>query len=434
MIKTAFKKFRAGKRKTAAFLALLAAGLVFIPAISSAQLSEMITASNLSPYVASTSQYFLTLATQMVQGLSLLMMSSFLLDTAIANSILWIDIQNRFAQTGLNITLALADALLIAVFVAIAMAYVFKIESFRAEKAILKLFAVALLIHFAPMFVGMVTDVANIMMSGIAANSKSAFSDVFVNDFGASVGLSILPMIANFNSAASSSLGGVIGIAANLASLTLTTGNLVAAAPDYIAKIIALNIIAGLMFVHAVFFLARIFIIQALTVLSPLAILCAAMPQTKAYFGMWKSWLLGWTFGGILLLFLLILGINVLNETIALAEPPAASLTMGDKTFSLDAAWIFKWMTLAIYIVSMDLICLSLISTFGARAKSGEGAIKKITRQITTIAGRGEPEIKAGTENLPRPAATPRRPPDYRMPERTPAPVDIDYPGGTVRG
>jgi len=356
----------------------------------------------------------------MVQGLSLLMMSSFLLDTAIANSILWVDIQNRFAQTGLNVTLALADALLIAVFVVIAMAYVFKIESFRTEKAIPKLFAVALLIHFAPMFVGMITDVANIMMSGIAANSKSAFSDIFVDDFGASIGLSLLPMIANFNSAASSSLGGVVGVAANLSSLTLTTSNLITAAPDYIAKIIALNIIAGLIFAHAIFFLSRIFIIQALTVLSPLAILCAALPQTKTYFGMWKSWLLGWTFGGILLLFLLILGINVLNETITLAEPPTASLAMGNKTFSLGAPWIFKWMTLAIYIVSMDLICLSLIPTFSGRAKSGGDTIKKITRQITTVAGRRESEIKASVENLPRPRRRPAAA-DYRMPENAAA-------------
>jgi len=105
-----------------------------------------------------------------------------------------------------------------------------------------------------------------------------------------------------------------------------------------------------------------------------------------------EIWLLGWTFGGILLLFLLILGINVLNETITLAEPPTASLAMGNKTFSLDAPWIFKWMTLAIYIVSMDLICLSLIPTFSGRAKSGGNTIKKITRQITTVAGRRESE------------------------------------------
>jgi len=395
---------------------------------ASAQITEIIAASNLSPYVSSTSQYFVSIITQLTEGLSLLMVSSSVLDAAIANSALWIDIQSSFAQTGLNITLALADIFLIVVFIAIAMAYVFKVESFRAQKTLPKFFAVALLIHFAPLFVGMATDVANIIVSGITANSQSTFSPTFIDDLGVSIGMSILPLIANLNSAASSSLAGVFGVAANFASFTMATGNLILSAPDYIARIIILKLTAVLVFGHAVFFTARIFIIQALTVLSPLAVLCAALPQTKQYFDTWKQWLLGWTFGGVLLLFLLVLGLNSLG-TFSLPANTITSLSLGDKTISLDAGWNFKWISLAIYIIAMDMICMSIIPIFNAKMKSSGNAIKKINQQITTVVGRREQETKKNVEAIPRSAATMDRP---AAPHQVPPPPDTDYPTGAA--
>jgi len=46
--------------------------------------------------------------------------------------------------------------------------------------------------------------------------------------------------------------------------------------------------------------------IQILAVLAPLAILAGVLPKTEPYFKKWLNWLISWTVGGVLMLFLLV--------------------------------------------------------------------------------------------------------------------------------
>lgn len=357
-------------------------------------------AANLLPYILSIMQYLMGILTKMIENVVYLAISAVLLDIAINKSILWIDINSDFAQAGLGLTTALADIFLILVFIFIALAYVFKVESFQAQKSLPKFFIVALLIHFAPLFVGMVTDIGNILTKGIMENNESLFTGIFVSELAAdALAWQIVPLAATFLVAAGASLAGTIGIAANYITYGLAIGNLFLGVPKYIVTNVILSTTAAILFAHAVFFLTRVFMIQLLTVLSPLAILCYAIPQTKKYFDMWKEWLLGWTFGGILFLFLLVLGLTSLNALINLPEDPYINLSTGEWMINLAMGTSFKWIALAVYMIAVDAICMAMIpalaKTFTEKAKTGGNPMQKIEKSISKSAmAQGESHMQ----------------------------------------
>lgn len=392
--------------RSIAFLILLFIAIILPQKTNAIGLDESAAAAaNLLPYILSIMQYLMGILTKMLENVVYLAISAFLLETAINKSILWIDINSDFAQTGLSISTALADVFLVLVFIVIALAYVFKIESFQAQKSLPKFFIVALLIHFAPLFVGMLTDVANILTKGIMENNESIFSSIFVSGIAADVLLwQIVPLAATFLVAAGASLAGTVGIAANYITYGLAIGNLFLGVPRYIVTNVILSVTAGILFSHAVFFLTRIFMIQLLTVLAPLAILCYALPQTKKYFDMWKEWLLGWTFGGILFLFLLVLGLTCLDSLITLPEDPYINLSAGEWAINFAMGHNFKWIALAVYMIAVDAICMAMIpalaKTFAEKAKSGGNPMKKIERNISkSTMEKGESHMKSEFEH-----------------------------------
>ncbi len=352
-----------------------------IPQKIFAQAVDATEAANLLPYIQPVMTYLWGIIGQLAEGLTYLIVATFLLQTAVNNSIAWIDINSDFVKTGVGITTAMADILLIAVFIVIALAYVFKVGSFQAQKSVIKFFIVALLIHFAPLFVGMVTDIANIMIKGIMIGNEEIFTHTFLNDMGINVALSMGALGASFAGAATISLGWVAGTAANLGVIVLVVANLFVGIPIYLTQILVLKITGGILFSYAVLFLTRVFMIQLLAILSPLAILSYATPQTKKLFDLWKDWLLGWSFGGILVLFLLVLGLTCLDLIGNLPQNTASS-GVGDWMINLTMDWQFKWMALAVYMMAVEAFCLvavpALAKQFSEKVEAGGKGLKAI--------------------------------------------------------
>jgi hypothetical protein len=355
--------------------------IIFLPNKTQAVADPITMSVGLLPYIQPVMAYFWGIITQLLQGLVFLLVSAFLLQIAVDNSAAWIDVNSLFVKTGLNITTAMADILLIAVFIAIAIGYVFKIDTFKTEKALPKFFITALLIHFAPLFVGMVTDIANIIIKGIMIGKEGIFIDTFIYSLGPQILLSVGALGITFIAAAAAGTAGWLGIAANLGAVTLGVGNLLVGVPIYLTQIMTLNITAGIVFSYAMLFLTRVFVIQILTVLAPLAILSGALPQTKKWFDMWKEWLLGWSFGGILVLFLLTLGLTCLEMIGSLPRNSSASLGFGAQAINLSMDWQFPWIALAIYMMTVESLCLGMIPAlakdFTTKVKEGSSGLKK---------------------------------------------------------
>ena len=130
-------------------------------------------------------------------------------------------------------------------------------------------------------------------------------------------------------------------------------------------QIIVGELMSGLMFSYAVFFLTRVFMLQILAVLSPLAILASALPQTEKLFKTWLSWLVGWATAGILTIFLLSLGFSTIRAIIP---------TLTDSYINLNGAYsIFLrpdtlyWLMLCVYMICVDTIIAGTIPAVSKR-------------------------------------------------------------------
>ncbi len=314
---------------------------------------------NALPFLLPIFTYFFGIITQLLFGGVTLMISTFILQTAVNNSAAWIDINSPFVQTGLTVTTAVADIFLIIAFISIAIGYVFKVEGYGNQKMIVKFFAAALLVHFAPLFVGMINDISNILLKGILKGNEIIFFEVLFHQMLPSVGFSILTMGA--------SLGGLLAFSkfyafstfANVGAGGIFLTTMGTQMPKFLAQIITLTIINGIVTAHAFLFLTRVFMMQLLAVISPLAILSYAIPSAKKLFDLWKDWLLGWAFGGLLLLFLLVLGLTSLPTF----DLPNADVEAGALSglISFNMEWSFKWIALAVYMMAADAFCLIAI-------------------------------------------------------------------------
>lgn len=384
-------------------LCLLIFGIFVASSKIFAQAVDATEALNALPYIQPVMTYLWDIIGQLVKGFSYLIIATFLLQTAVNNSVAWIDINSNFVQAGLSITTAMADVLLTTIFIVIALAYVFKVESFQAQKSLPKFFIVALLIHFAPLFVGMVTDIANIMIKGIMIGNENIFTNTFLIDMATNVALSIGALGASFAAAAVLSLAWVGGTAANVIMIGIVVANLFVGIPVYLTQILVLNITGGILFSYAMLFLTRVFMIQLLAILAPLAILSYAIPQTKKLFDLWKDWLLGWSFGGILVLFLLVLGLTCL-DVIGNLPKEDVSAGAGSWIVNMVMGWQFKWMALAVYMMAVEAFCLvavpALAKQFTEKVESGGRGIKAIgnpiREKIVTKLQEGRPIDQGG--------------------------------------
>ncbi len=315
-------------------------------------------ASNLRNVLGPIMQFLWGLIENLTRGIIFFKISTYLLQTGVNYSPRWIDVSqdNAFVTSGLSITTAMADIALIIVFVAIAIGYVFKIEGYNNQKILIKFFVSALLIHFAPLFVGMFIDISNIIITGIMAGKETIFTDAF-HSFSGDIMRSLTVLLAWY--------GGETALLAvpeiGPANAALIVGSFIAGffsiIPHFIIQELMLTTINGVVFSYAMFFLTRIFVMQILAVVAPLAILAGVLNRTKGFYDMWMQWLLGWSFGGILMLFLLVLGLSAVN--ILGAVPPASVpiTATGGKIINIYMELHFHWFALAIYMLTIQLVC-----------------------------------------------------------------------------
>jgi len=371
---------------------LLSATLLLLPEQASAQLASVEVM--LSNFVKPITTFLFDIIKQLFTGLIYFLIASSLFSFSVNNSPKMLDLKNSdFVQTGLNITTSLADILLVAVFIAIALGTVFNSESINAKKHFAKFFVAALLIHFAPLFVGMAIDIGNIIMSGLVVGSgHAAFSSV-MNNFAGQIVTNFLTISATYGSLAIISAIPAQNILAGVALCSIGLLGTFIFLPGILIQIMIMGILTGLLFSFAIFFLTRVFMIQILAVLAPLAILAAVLPQTASHFKTWFSWLIGWSLGGVLLLFLLTLGLNTAGGFLPSdIDFNPEGFTIGGFLFGLLALDHIKWIALAVYMITIQTICAAAIPEISGKI-SGE-----ISKGMGGTAGKLGQGFKTGKD------------------------------------
>lgn len=118
-------------------------------------------------------------ATTKIGGYSLTQIT----DTATAKA-------NPFIKAGLDVTMPLANMIFILAFVTIAIATILGLEAYGIKKLLPVLIIMALLVNFAPVFVGLIVDAANVIVfyfvRGIGFEKLVAVDQDYIDDFIAS--------------------------------------------------------------------------------------------------------------------------------------------------------------------------------------------------------------------------------------------------------
>ena len=343
-------------------------------------------------YLMPLNSFIFGLMTSMFKFAIYLSMSASLLQTTILNPG-WIDIESDFVQTGLTVTMSLADICLIVVFIVIALAYVFKIESFHPEKTLPKFFIIALLIHFSPLFVKMLVDVSNIATPSLIVGQQTIILDS-CKEFahGLIQSGALLMMEYSVNSLAAAVPLGSLANAVRIIAIVLGNSYWLTTIPYYLVQVLVGEILSGLMFSYAIFFITRVFMIQILAVLAPLAILASVLPQTNRMFSDWFKWLIGWSIAGPMTLFLLTLGLSTLKSLLPDISTGYVSLG-GTYNIFLRQDTLY-WFMICIYMMTADAIVAGTIPQISGKITD------KLTGSLKPIANIGRKMTKEAKGRL----------------------------------
>lgn len=276
---------------------------------------------------------------------------------------------NEIVNMGLDITKDFVNLFLVVFLVFIALSIALKIGDFPAKKVFAKLILVALLVNFAPVFVGLIVDAANIVMNFFLEGIRESVSEIGtgVTNFGSGVTKVLFSFSGNLSERAGLLMQAVTQIVVNLAM--------------------------GLaFFLFAAIFLIRYVVIWVLTILSPLAFVFWILPATKRFWDMWWQQLIQWSIVGIPISFFLYLAMNsfaVLQQTFVgkLNMPGIETTTVGwlDQVFPFFVIIIFLFLG---FTVGLQTGAMGAKSAIGFTSKYGFKAGKGVGRGTKALAGR----------------------------------------------
>ena len=240
-----------------------------------------------------------------------LFISSRILENFITAQGDWIASLNDVTQAGWNFVAGLSNMLLIVILIIIAFAFIFKIETFQAKKALPRLIGVALLINFSLLFVKMLVDIFQVLYNTVLPD-ESLFTLVIDTLIGPSS--AVISTVAGWLLAAG--IAWSIPFANAFAQIAFSAALTVLILPNIIMwaiQAVFSYILAGMFFFFILLFGARVFVLTLLMILSPLAFVCLILPQTKSFWSKWFKTLLEWLLLGVYFLFFLYLGFSAIE-------------------------------------------------------------------------------------------------------------------------
>ena len=284
--------------------------------------------------------FFIAAVAFLAIGYSLLWISTFLLNGIIAITPTALTVTTGGASQlityGWNFTAGLVNMILIIAFIVIAFAVILGSEKIQMKKALPNLIIVALLVNFTLLFVGIGIDISNFLFNTIA----NQFMSVAEGEKG-NILLQSVTGLFDFSLIQIGAVGITLatitaGLAVPYVSTAVMIGTIILF-PALLSSIFQFLVYGGIMFLlsgvfffYFLVFLIRIFIIQILAVMAPLAFFCLIFDETKKYWDQWRQALIQWLLVGVVFIFLMYFGLAMAPLIRTMAEPFHKVMPGGD--------------------------------------------------------------------------------------------------------
>ena len=213
-------------------------------------------------------------------------------------------------QAGWNFTVGIANMALLIAFITIAISIILGFDNFSFKKALPKLVVVALLMNFTLLFVGMGIDISNFLFNSVAGQFSADGGNILwdaMEPLRVSTATTIIGTGAFLVGLYIANVSGIGALASQVAFATFIP------VLPFILEFLVMGIIMLLLSsVFLLFFfilIARVFIVQILAILAPLAFFCLIFDETKKWWGMWLHHLVQWLFVGVLFIFFMYIGL-----------------------------------------------------------------------------------------------------------------------------
>ncbi len=269
-------------------------------------------------------------------------------------------LDNPVIAAGWTMTRDLANVGIILALVFIGLATILQLEGYRAKKVLPTLIAVALLINFTPVILGLVVDAANILMDFLlkdfTGSALGVFSQVFKDQHdmvwdlwksaaGSSEGISFSPM------------GGTVVLL-----IFAITGTVIFT-------------------LFSILFIMRYVAIWMAVILSPLAFLAYVLPATKPLFKRWLNFFIQWCFVGVIAAFFLYLSkilVGAAREGLITGDVPGARQEIGGGVID----------TFLPYMVIIGFLIIGFIATLTINAAGSKQVIAGVSKNYKKL-GKG---------------------------------------------
>jgi|GEM_PF-2365918 len=299
---------------------------------------------------------------------------------------------NKFVMYGWGVVRDIVNMFFIVVLIIIGLSTSLQMETYRWQKTLPRLVAVALLINFTPVVLGVFIDASNIMMN------------YFVNSL-AEESIFVMRMRALYDT-----------MATNLADAAWTSFSGAIITPVAMTVIFTLfNLFTGLLYaVYGAIFAMRYVAIWLLVIISPLGFFCYILPATQPFFRKWWNWFVGWCIAGIAGAFFLYLGEVMFQFIDQDAMIPPSTQHQGMEIGAFIQAFP---LLIPLFFVFLGLVMTVTVSAAGAKGivegfQKASGATRKATQNLPgsnfkekTQAASGavknafRPEIDPGTSS-----------------------------------
>lgn len=262
----------------------------------------------------------------------------------------------------------IANMFIVLAFVVIGIATTLRLREYEAKKLLLPLILIAIFINFSNVFVGLIIDASNIMVSGIGGNSA---------------GLMPYTVILKLQRASSNYLN---------PALSLDSGKFLGSC--ILFAFVYLGIALTFLY-SAIILLARTVVLLLLFILSPIAFVCWVFPASKKLWSEWWNNFLKWCFVGVFASLVLSLTVTIMNTQDALKNSATADL--GSLFISCTIVLVFLYIGLKMTAKSSGLASMATGAVMGL-ATGAAG----LAMGVAGKAGMGTLKGLAGATNLDR--------------------------------
>jgi hypothetical protein len=226
-------------------------------------------------------------------------------------------------QAGWNFTVGIANMMLLVAFIFIAITLVLGNENFALKKSLPKIVAVALLMNFTLLFVGMGIDISNFLFNSVASQFSEESGNVLWNAINPLL-IKTGPLVLGGVSFLGTLLSWNLTVMGTVVARTIIGFGFLALLPFIIQFLmygLVLLSLSGLFMLFFFIFLARILIIQILAIVAPLAFFCLIFDETKNFWSKWLHHLIQWLFVGVVFIFLMYVGLALAPIVGTIVEP-----------------------------------------------------------------------------------------------------------------